>query len=296
MQVFNYLKPYIVGNQEVSSSEVFPPFGSWQNDQYGDLVISTDSRYDQQVRAIYESIRGSAWNTVRNDIALRNKAKKLFNLVNEESGLFSKKTRGNILDFGCGCPALMKELSRYSDNCYYTGFDIGSEDVILVSNNIKLVRSNNASVLCKQEYDCIFLMNVYEHIQEIDSILSLLRSLLKHDGILVVETGNYESFWARVNGCNWHYFRIHEHIRVASPNSMGNRLSAHGFRVKCIMKNLNHKDPATMRQFIKHWFRITLALWFRILSLLPIIVFTYVEKRSNFAGWRDHMIVLAIKK
>jgi hypothetical protein len=59
-------------------------------------------------------------------------------------------------------------------------------------------------------------MDVIEHIYDVPSFLGQVVKRLRADGMLVMLTGNINSFLARMAKNNWWYVRYPEHVRFPS--------------------------------------------------------------------------------
>ena len=60
--------------------------------------------------------------------------------------------------------------------------------------------------LPKNHFDVITMFDVLEHMPDPMTTLNKCRSLLRKDGILVIETGNVDSLHARIKGKKWEYY------------------------------------------------------------------------------------------
>jgi SAM-dependent methyltransferase len=81
-------------------------------------------------------------------------------------------------------------------------------------------------------FDLITMWDVIEHVAEPRALLSRARKLLKRDGLLVLETQNIDSAFARALGRRWHHFKHAEHIYHFTPGSLRRLLDSAGFAVE----------------------------------------------------------------
>ena len=97
-----------------------------------------------------------------------------------------------ILDFGCGTGKFLKELSKKGNNV--TGMDKSNKMVELskknASNGIKLYKEEEFYELVdrgelQNKFDVITSMHVFEWIEDINSTLNQLSSILKKNGIFL---------------------------------------------------------------------------------------------------------------
>lgn len=81
----------------------------------------------------------------------------------------------------------------------------------------------------KKTYDIIIMMDVLEHFSNPIANLEKAKSLLKSDGILVVQTPNYKSLMAKI--ClEWAWWMVEDHKFFFSPKSIKLVLEKAGFR------------------------------------------------------------------
>jgi SAM-dependent methyltransferase len=141
--------------------------------------------------------------------------------------------RGRALDVGCAagfCMAAMREL----------GFEAHGVEVSDTIANHARERFGFDTVhlgtleqapFADSTFDLITMWDVVEHVADPRSLLSRARSLLKPDGLLVVETQNIDSPFARALGRRWHHYKHAEHIYHFTPASLRRLLDATGFTV-----------------------------------------------------------------
>jgi 2-polyprenyl-3-methyl-5-hydroxy-6-metoxy-1,4-benzoquinol methylase len=81
-------------------------------------------------------------------------------------------------------------------------------------------------------FDLITMWDVVEHVPDPRALLERARTLLKPDGLLVLETQNIDSRFAQLLGPRWHHYKHAEHIYHFTPSSITRLLSSAGFAVK----------------------------------------------------------------
>jgi SAM-dependent methyltransferase len=84
----------------------------------------------------------------------------------------------------------------------------------------------------ERSFDLITMWDVVEHVVEPLSLLVAARKLLKSDGLLVLETQNVDSAFARALGPRWHHYKHAEHIYHFTPATIRRLLDRAGFHVE----------------------------------------------------------------
>lgn len=106
-----------------------------------------------------------------------------------------------LLDFGCGSGNLCFHLAEKCTKIF--GVDT-KQDAIQFANSLKKTTRNNCTFLGltthhlpfeDSYFDKIFLLDVIEHIENPQEVLSEIRRVLKDEGKLIITTPNYNSLW-----------------------------------------------------------------------------------------------------
>ncbi len=135
-------------------------------------------------------------------------------------------------------------------------------------------------------FDLITMWDVVEHVVDPVALLTRARELLAPGGLLVIETQDIDSRFARALGPKWHHYKHEEHIYHFTPSTVRTLLEQAGFRV----------DKLTHRFGGKY---VSLALHRRAGGagpsaltklLMPLAKF---DARGVYLNFMDEMIVLA---
>lgn len=70
------------------------------------------------------------------------------------------------------------------------------------------------------EYDCVALWDVIEHMRDPAGSVRRAAAALKRGGLLALSTGDITSWCARLSGRHWHLFNLPEHLFFFSPRSL----------------------------------------------------------------------------
>lgn len=177
---------------------------------------------------------------------------------------------GSLLDVGCFDGSFLKTLLGKYDKY---GIEIHSAAVQSAQNN-------NITILCSdlnelqgisKKFDCITLIDVIEHVKNPAAVLNDCLAKLNKNGILIVTTGNYDSWQFKLMAPNYWYCNI-EHIVF-----IGERWLKKFFLVKNEIKNtklikFSHRDrglASTAIDILKNIFYICSPnLFYRTKNLL----------------------------
>lgn len=92
---------------------------------------------------------------------------------------YSQYLSGKVLDFGCGS----KPYKNFFDKCeQYIGCDIEVSGHSHDNENIDFYYNGKTLPFNDQEFDWIFSSEVFEHIFNLEEILSELNRVLVHEG------------------------------------------------------------------------------------------------------------------
>jgi ubiquinone/menaquinone biosynthesis C-methylase UbiE len=83
-------------------------------------------------------------------------------------------------------------------------------------------------------FDVVTMWDVVEHVVDPPALLRAARRVLKPDGLLVMETQNIDSAFARVLGPRWHHYKHAEHIYHFTPGAVRRLLTETGFSLQVL--------------------------------------------------------------
>lgn len=197
------------------------------------------------------------------------------NLLNERKNYLSNNKHlinflrnskpGKIIDIGCG---LGWSLSCLNDKWDKYGTDISKfalKNAAKYSNTYngdieKLLKENKI----KEKFDYIIFSHVIEHLKNPIFVLNNLRSILKKNGTLLIETPNFDSAAFRLFGHKFRLLNDPTHISLFTNESMIRALNDTGYKIKLIdypyfnteyfnkknlLKLLNHKKEKVSPPF-----------------------------------------------
>lgn len=145
-----------------------------------------------------------------------------------------------------------------------------------------------AMPLAPASFDLITLWDVIEHVPEPQQLLATVRSLLRPDGRLLLETQNVRSLWARLLGRRWHHYKHAEHLYHFDPDTIARLLQVCGFKVL-------HCGPGHAGKYVSFGFIAERA---GRLGRIPGMLFAplaLLRGCSLYVNPRDELIVVAEK-
>ena len=158
--------------------------------------------------------------------------------IEENTSLFNSRlemierfsTKGTILDAGCGVGDFLVTARERGWNV--EGVEI-SEDAANVcrKNNITVYTDTLENIKLTDKYDCIIMVEVIEHLMDPYAALANCYRALKKGGLILIQTGNIESVYARIAGKNWFYF-LFGHLNYFSPKTLGSLLRKNNFVIE----------------------------------------------------------------
>ncbi|MGZ3713285.1 MAG: class I SAM-dependent methyltransferase [Bdellovibrionota bacterium] len=153
-----------------------------------------------------------------------------------------------VLDFGCGPGSFLAVLGETVPGVQAIGVDIASPQIDFAGKNIASKFPGNIKFqllngeklpYADASFDAVTCIEVIEHIHPFlaAKILAEARRVLKPDGIFVLTTPNYRSFWPMIE---WLLERASpvkyhdQHISKFTPNSLVKFLETCGFEISGI--------------------------------------------------------------
>ena len=180
------------------------------------------------------------------------------------------KNSGKVLDVGAGFGLFSSILQKMRD------YQIDIIEPELKYRYIDITISNFFKTTFEKfkaegkKYDIVVLMDVLEHFRDPLKNLEKAKSLLKKDGILVLQSPNYKSFMAKV--CrDWAWWMVEDHKFFFSPKSIKLLLKKAGFEIEYLTtyedfedfkKNLDGNFTGLKNDFIRKLMKFIFYLFF----------------------------------
>lgn len=160
------------------------------------------------------------YHAVRN-ITLKSKR----NLVN------SLSQKGNLLDVGAGTGAFAHTMQQ--NGWQVTGLEPDEEAAKIASSKlgIQLLPIETFFSLSTNQFNCITLWHVLEHVHELDAYFHQFKKILIPNGKLVIAVPNYTSADANHYKQYWAAYDVPRHLHHFSPKSVKFLAQKHGFEL-----------------------------------------------------------------
>ncbi|WP_054852307.1 class I SAM-dependent methyltransferase [Olleya sp. ITB9] len=183
--------------------------------QTEDYISHTDSKRNL-FEKVYHSIR---------EVSLKRKLK----LINS-----FKTDQKNLLDFGCGTGDFLK--SALNNGWNVSGIEPNSEARSIANSKTKqsVLDSEGIKTYKKHSFDVITLWHVLEHIPNLESQISILKDLLKPNGVLIIAVPNYKSYDANHYKQFWAAYDVPRHLWHFDKKSISKLFSSINMTVQNI--------------------------------------------------------------
>lgn len=143
------------------------------------------------------------------------------------------KTSGNVLDVGCSTGILLTLLKKEGFNPY--GIEPNKKAFIRAKKklgiNINFGVLNDFIKTNKRQYDLVIYNHTLEHIEYIHEELTLVKKILKNDGIIVVGIPNAANVIFYLRQKYWESLLPDQHIWHFNANYIQKLLEKYGFRI-----------------------------------------------------------------
>lgn len=141
------------------------------------------------------------------------------------------KPTGKLLDVGCAL-GFFTELAQQAG---YDAYGIDPSDYA-VTKAKKLVGADRITKAKLSDvhdkpktYDVVAMFDVFEHLANPAEDLDTVRKILKDDGIIIIATGDTESFLSRLLGRRWTFYNPPQHLYYFNHGNLTKLLDEAGF-------------------------------------------------------------------
>jgi SAM-dependent methyltransferase len=234
------------------------------------------------IRAAYKSAGTNVWredpqNSIRRDYGYRVEA------------LIRSAPEKSILDVGCYTGAFLNE---FPDDWGKFGIEMSDAAAdVATARGVNVLGSDFFHTPVPSEgFGAIAAMNIIEHVPDPVAFIKRALGFLRTGGVLLIETGDWRSPFARVMGDCWFYYHTPEHMSFFSHRGLVKLLSVDSVEILESRSKLFHKRPVGMRSWASHLRWLLRALKFRL--------FRRRSENRDEVPWvshRDHVLVIVRK-
>lgn len=136
-------------------------------------------------------------------------------------------------------------------------------------------------------FDVVTMWDVVEHVVDPHSLLLAARRFLRPDGVLILETQNVDSTFARLLGRRWQHFKHREHLYHFNPATIARLLEDTGFTVQ-------RNSPAYGGKYVSFSFIAERAQRLGRLAGVLFRPLGLLGGANVYLNFRDEMVVVAV--
>lgn len=138
------------------------------------------------------------------------------------------KERGTLLDVGCNVGSLISVAQNRNWNC--VGIDI-NERAIEIAKDRGLNCSPQDVFSLEANFDLVVMNDVIEHLENPDTALGKINSLLSESGYVYISTPKGDSFLSKISRGKWLHRKPREHLYIFTSATITAMLERNGFEV-----------------------------------------------------------------
>jgi 2-polyprenyl-3-methyl-5-hydroxy-6-metoxy-1,4-benzoquinol methylase len=165
---------------------------------------------------------------------------------------------GKLCDIGCGNGV---NLGKFKDAGFHVVGVEPDEAAREVASQIAAVHAGTGESLpeaLQNDFDYVLLSHVLEHTISPSAALANARSLLKDDGVLIIEVPNNEALGFKLFAQLWPWTDVPRHIHFFTGPSLRKLLETEGFRIS------ETRYVGYTRQFRNEWIADQKKIWSQI--------------------------------
>lgn len=150
-----------------------------------------------------------------------------------------------------------------------------------IARGHKVVWGQLPEVVINETFDVITMWDVLEHLDAPKKYLKAVNKILKSDGLLVINTVDKNSWWARVMGKHWQMIVPPEHLFYYSKKNLQLLLQGAGFQIIETKKIGKRFSLAYIFKTLYNWQH--LEIWRKL------------EKYFNKPSWRKFAVPINLR-
>jgi len=202
-----------------------------------------------------------------------------------------------ILEYGSGVGSFVRSL-LVSDEGHrigkIDGVDISDTAVTLAAKHTKSLRASFHTVdkrNLQKRYDLIAMLEVIEHIPDVQNVIEDLSKSAEIGGIMFVTTPNYNSFEQRIFRGSWRLFCPPEHINYFTKRTLSQMLIDNGWEILKVDDEFVFSFTIGLRKKLSGvapFFFIRMISWVKKTTVYSL--FNYALRLLGFEGGKITLI------
>ena len=137
--------------------------------------------------------------------------------------------KGNILDYGCGTGAFIKEMKNKGWHVSGIEPDLGAREKASLLTGIEIFDIESLGSFQSESMDVISLWHVLEHVHDLDHVMMKFNEILKTNGVLLIAVPNRTSYDAIHYSAHWAAYDVPRHLYHFTPDTFDVLLTKYGF-------------------------------------------------------------------
>lgn len=158
------------------------------------------------------------------DFFRSSRARRLSSMLNDGS---------KALDIGCGNGRFLKYLSNYGNFDLY-GIELEGTSAER-AKRVKGIHLKTGKLeygdFAEESLDAITMFHVFEHLENAENVLSIIDSILKKGGILMMSFPNIDSWQSRIFKGKWLHLDPPRHLFFFRPHDFIQMMNGRGYRL-----------------------------------------------------------------
>lgn len=201
--------------------------------------------------------------------------------------------QGRLLDIGCGSGHFLKYVKEKKNRWICYGVEPNEKLLKYASshNGIEVKKGFITKIPYPDEYfDVITCNDVLEHSIELNRNIIEIRRVLKKNGIILIQSPNFQSLMRIITGNKWDWWSIPDHVLHFSPEFLNSYLIKNGFKV---LEKYTYEDSYDYLSNIYGLFSKQYLKKIGVMLLTPLlIILERISWLINYGG----LLVFVVRK
>ncbi|HYM92498.1 MAG TPA: class I SAM-dependent methyltransferase [Chitinophagaceae bacterium] len=138
---------------------------------------------------------------------------------------------GKVLDVGCAAGFILKGFEKSGWSCY--GIEPNDRMASYGRNelNLNITTGSLETFQANEKFDLVNLIQVIGHFYDLDKAIKNISDLLTTNGLVLIESWNRKSIYARIMGKGWHEYIPPSVIHWFSDKTLTQIFNFYGFQL-----------------------------------------------------------------